>query len=722
MIELGISDLARSGIAPEDAERAGLFTVPDASAICEDFRALPALVIPYFEPSGEVMRYGEKPFCRVRYLEDDRPRGGLTLKKPLRYAQPPDSGAHAYFAPLLDWRAIVADAKEPIVITEGEKKALAGVLAGFPVIGLGGVFNWAQRGGELLPELAAFSWRKRDVYICFDSDAALNPNVLAAEARLVDELQRTRGARCYLVRLPNDSEHAKIGIDDFLVAHGVDAFSALLQAAPSLGTLDAKVVALNKSCAWIERENLVYDLENRMFIPKDSFVNGSRFSSLDHIVVGATQRSAPRRISVAARWLTHPHAQRFSEILFRPNEGGVVAGEHGRPALNMWRSWESEPGDVSPFLKLTDFLFQNMPPRDRDLPLKLMAYKAQHPEEKIPLALVLIGPQGCGKTLWGETMREAYSPYGVDVTPGALSSEFQGWLENSLLALINEAKGEDIWKASETLKALISDLRRPMNDKYRPVRQVNTYTTYIITSNHRAVGAFDSDDRRMVVVNCPAKMTTPEGQALYDQLGRRNGRWFHAGGPKWLLHYLLTFDLKGWKPPAAAPMTAEKYMAYIESLTPVQRLAEEMRTASEHNVKLWLDQAVAWAGVAELSQNHAVASAARATVQGVQGIQIRPWYTPEELALMFPSIVEQTLGSRWDKSTPAGRISRELREAGVPYLVNADDPRGFRRNGVVRQYLVVADFEDWKDPIRQADFDRMMREWPTYGQIVRRKA
>lgn len=723
MHQAAITDLERSGIAPHDAERAGMFDVEDASTIYSDFKPLPALVIPYLAPDGEMMTFMQdgavKPFCRVRYLDGDAGPKGFTPQKQTRYGQPRASGMHAYFAPIVDWQDILNDPTQALVVTEGEKKSLAGVLADFPVVGLGGVFNWGEYGGELLPELETIQWKGRDVYICFDSDAVLNPNILAAEARLVDELQRKRGATCYLVRIPQSGD-SKSGLDDYLLQHGTNSFAGLLQAAPKLGALDAKVISLNKSCAWIERESMIYDLESRMFMQKDSFTNGSRFSALEHITIGGKTRTAPKHISVAATWLKHPHAQRFSEILFRPTEGVTVEGDNGRPALNMWRPWDSEPGDVTPFLDLTDYLFQNLPLQHRELPLKLMAYKAQNPHEKVPLALVMIGPQGCGKTLWGECVREAFSPYGVDVTPASLAGEFQGWLETSLIALVNEAKGEDMTRAAEQLKALISDLKRPMNEKYRPVRQIQTYTMYIITSNNRAVGSFSADDRRMIVVDCPPKMTTPDGQALYDTLGKRGGKWFHGGGPQHLLHYLLNLDLKGWRPPASAPMTAEKYMSYMESLTPTQRLAEEMRTASEHNVKLWLDQAVSWATSAELSTNAAIASAARATVQGVQSIQIRPWYTPEELALMFPSIIEHTLGSRWNTSTPAGKISRELRDAGVPYLVNADDPRGFRRNGVIRQYLVIADFEEWRAPLRQADFDRAMREWPTYGQMTRR--
>lgn len=708
------------GLSEADAERVGMFEVEDASLVYADFLPLPAIVIPYFDAAQEPMAFTrdgvEYAFCRVRYLAAPAARA-FGSKKPQRYGQPKASGTRAYFSLLTDWVTALADTAEPLLITEGEAKGLAAAVAGLPCIALGGVYNWLK-DGELLPELAAINWRGRDTYIIFDSDREHNPNILAAEARLVEELGR-RGAQCYLIQLPQDGDE-KEGLDTFLEKHGAQAIIALLQAAPRLGALDQKVVALNKAVAWIERENLVYDLEAKMFIPKDAFTTGSRFSSLMHITTGGKQRAAPKQISVAKTWLTHAHAQRYGEVLFRPGEGTTVASDTGRPALNLWTGWTPEDGDVEPFLELTDFLFQNIAPEWRELPLKLMAYKAQNPAEKIPLALVLIGQQGCGKTLWGECMRDAFAPYGVDVTSKAFHSEFQGWLERSLFVLINEAEHDDMLKGGDVLKSLISDLKRPMNEKYRPARQINSYGFYCLTSNKRAVGAFSADDRRMIVVDCPPKERhgSKAAEAFYDRVSA----WKRSGGPKALLGYLLDWDLKGWRPPAAAPLTPEKYMSYIESLTPTQRLAEEMRTASENTIKMWLDQAVMWARVSELSNNPSLAAMARATIENVQNYQLRPWYTPEELALMFPAIVQQALGSKHNTSTPAGVISRELREAGVPYLACADDPRGFRWRGAIRQYLVVSGFADWAQPLRQADFERLMKSWPTYGAATGRRA
>jgi hypothetical protein len=337
----------------------------------------------------------------------------------------------------------------------------------------------------------------------------------------------------------------------------------------------------------------------------------------------------------------------------------------------------------------------------------LLAYKAQNPGTKVPLALVLVGQQGCGKSLWAECARDAFAPYTAEVPNSALGMQFNGWTERTLLAVINEASAETLTRHAPALRALISDKRVMLNEKFRVARQINSYTQYIITSNDRGAGAYSADDRRMVVVSCPRKRES----AFYARVAA----WKHTGGGPALLAYLLAMDLAGWEPPQQAPLTAEKYMAYMESLSPVQRLAEEMQTANEHVIVMWIQQALSWAQGAEISNNVQASRYAREIIDSLATIQIRPWYTPEELGLMFPSIVSQLHGARGVKARVAGEISRELRTAGVTYLRCSDDPRGFRWRGSIRQYLVVAEQDEWTEPLPQAEFERLMGQFPRFG-------
>jgi hypothetical protein len=704
--------LERWGIPDDIATSAGLFDVPNVKTVYPEMQSGSGIIIPYYNPDGTLrtFRHGKttQPFARVRWLDQDTAQTGFVKAKPLRYTQPKDTGPQVYFPPFLDWPSISRDVRSPVIITEGEAKGIVGAMHGFPVLALGGVYSFAGPGGVLLPDLEAIEWRQRHAYIVYDSDAATNPDVLAAEARLTHELQTKRGAHVHIVRLPMGENGEKLGLDDYIKAFGAGAFENLLTTAPPLSGLDAKILAMNERYAWITREAMIYDLDKRLLLRKDNFTSGELSSSDVHMSSGG-QQGKPKAVSVSQLWLKHPHARRYSEILFRPGDGASVEGEHG-PALNLWTGYpDTTPGDVAPFLRMSEYLFKDLPADQRELPLKLMAYKAQNPAEKIPLAIVLIGPQGSGKNVWSDSLMDAFQPYAKAVTPAQLAGEFQNWLETSLLATIHEARPEDMHRASEKLKSLVSDLRRPMNEKFRPVRDVNSYTFYIITSNLRGVGSFAGDDRRYFVVDTP----TPGPQDMYDDVWA----WRKAGGGKHLLRWLLDYDLQGWKPPQRAPVTAAKHMAYQEGLTPIQKLADDMHTADEHVIVGWLDQAVLWAQSAELSNNSRVASHAKTVAQTVRSFQIRPWYTAEELSLMFPVVVEMILGSKYARNTPAGEVSRQLRDAGVPYLVNRDDVRGFRWQGQMRQYLVVADFDEWSAPIQQEQFEQRMKTWPTYGQI-----
>ena len=241
------ADLKRSGIKVEHVELAGMFAVEDSGKVYDDFKALPAIVIPYRDPlTGEPMmfeRNGEQqPFLRIRYLKELQGKNSF-IKKPKkqRYAQPASSGVHAYFpiVDAFDWETVFKDAEIPVLITEGEKKSLRACLAGIPCVGLGGVFNFIS-GDDLIPQLAELCCENRDVYICFDSDAAQNRDIQLAERRLAAAITK-RKAKAWIARiepLGND----KVGIDDLIVANGEQALFDVLEQAQLVKPGDALVV------------------------------------------------------------------------------------------------------------------------------------------------------------------------------------------------------------------------------------------------------------------------------------------------------------------------------------------------------------------------------------------------------------------------------------------------------------------------------------------------
>jgi hypothetical protein len=82
---------------------------------------------------------------------------------------------------------------------------------------------------ELLPELAEFDFRGREVMIAYDSDAVSKPRVQAAEERLARSLAH-REAVVRMVRLPAEPGQ-KVALDDYLKTHSVEELGGLCYSA-----------------------------------------------------------------------------------------------------------------------------------------------------------------------------------------------------------------------------------------------------------------------------------------------------------------------------------------------------------------------------------------------------------------------------------------------------------------------------------------------------------
>lgn len=229
-----LADLRLSGLSDNQIAECGFYSVNDRLQIQTllrwkryDGHLGDCLAIPFRTMAGMPTQY-------VR-LKPDHPRKDKE-GKPIKYESPQGVGNLAYFPPLT--RSILFKTERPLIITEGEKKAAKADQEGFGCIGLVGVYGWQKKremkdghtsgSRELIDDLDGVFWTGREVYICYDSDAATNSNVLRAEMHLVSALNR-RGAITRAVRIPSDVNGYKIGIDDFLVRRGPGQLCDLLR-------------------------------------------------------------------------------------------------------------------------------------------------------------------------------------------------------------------------------------------------------------------------------------------------------------------------------------------------------------------------------------------------------------------------------------------------------------------------------------------------------------
>ena len=194
ILEAHARELTASGLTTATIHGNGIYSANgvECSALV-GYGVGPGLVFPYDRAGVN----GTPTYARVKL-----DRAGADGK---RYRSPRGRRNHLYI-PFTSTRALV-DVAQKLYITEGEKKTLALVQAGYAAIGLSGVWSWRHRpvkDGPSVPidDLHVLPWANRRVVIVFDSDAATNHDVQAAETALAHELAG-RGARVFIKRLPH---------------------------------------------------------------------------------------------------------------------------------------------------------------------------------------------------------------------------------------------------------------------------------------------------------------------------------------------------------------------------------------------------------------------------------------------------------------------------------------------------------------------------------------
>jgi hypothetical protein len=204
--------LEESGISPDVAAERGYRTVRSRAEL-SDFKGYqqraPALRVPTFSPDGETTGSQIRP---------DKPRKDKK-NKPIKYETAAGAGVVLDVHPR-NLQA-VRDPSTDLWIGEGVKKGDSAVSRGQVVVSLIGVWGW-RKDGKPLPCWEHVALKDRKVFVCFDSDVMLKPEVQLALEHLVAMLEE-RGADVRVVYLPGGEGEEKVGMDDFFAAGGTVA-------------------------------------------------------------------------------------------------------------------------------------------------------------------------------------------------------------------------------------------------------------------------------------------------------------------------------------------------------------------------------------------------------------------------------------------------------------------------------------------------------------------
>jgi hypothetical protein len=497
------------------------------------------------------------PYFRVRYLETPNTFAAQTKAKVPRYVQPPETAPCVYFPRNHDWVVTIKDPDLPLIITEGELKAAKATKEGFPTIGLGGVYSYrsTKLGIAFLPALEQIEWRKRYVYIVYDSDYKDNPMVLTAINQLAEELLH-QGAFPHLVTLPDVVEGGgKTGLDDFLVSSAAanQTFRALLKEALPL-TIAKPLWRLNELYCYIANPGLVLDQRSGAKLQpaafKDHIAGTHRY---EERTIKPDGTVAHKFVPAPATWLRWPLRCQADKLTYKPGKE-VFIHQNDMLLRNTWPGWgcEHTKGDTKPFHDLLAHIFTGAEPEAIAWFLRWCAYPLQYPGVKMFSSVVIHGiKHGTGKSLIAYTLGRIYGQNFTEIKQGDLHASFNEWAENRQFILGDDVSGSNKRQDADLLKTLITQKELRVNPKYVPSYVVPDCINYFFTSNHPDSFFLEDGDRRFFIHEV---LVEPMLEDFYVEYNL----WLDSGGAEAVFEELLRHPLDDFNPAAPALRTIAK--------------------------------------------------------------------------------------------------------------------------------------------------------------------
>lgn len=226
---------------------------------------------------------------------------------------------------------------------------------------------------------------------------------------------------------------------------------------------------------------------------------------------------------------------------------------------------EHRDGDVSLFLDHVRFVY----PDEWQHIINYLAFKVQHPGDKINHGLVFIGAPGIGKDTILEPAIAALGPHNFKSIGAAsfFKSDFNGYLQSVMLRIdeVHDLGGESKYAFHDRTKTILAapPMGHRINEKFVPEHFAVNVNGVVLTSNHADALFLPRDDRRHFVCVSPREQNEfLEG--YFDRLYS----WFSKGGNEAVAHFLATLDLSGFNAKAPPPKTAGWHMIVAAGIAP----------------------------------------------------------------------------------------------------------------------------------------------------------
>ena len=258
--------------------------------------------------------------------------------------------------------------------------------------------------------------------------------------------------------------------------------------------------------------------------------------------------------SETSRLMVKAYRGRSTRVCYRPDHDGLLVTFRGSSAINLHvpSSIKAEKGDPAPWLEFLNYMFVN--PKELEGVEKWCATLIARPDIRMSYGMLLVSEQqGIGKTTLGSLILAplvGYQNAGYPSEKDIANSDFNDWLANKRLVVVNEIYSGHSWKAYHSLKTVITDRDVTVNQKYMRQYTIENWCHVLACSNSMRALKMENDDRRWFY---PEVTEVPWPQEKFIELRK----WIEGGGLNIIKHWAEGYG-KYVNPASRAPMTERK--------------------------------------------------------------------------------------------------------------------------------------------------------------------
>lgn len=315
-----------------------------------------------------------------------------------------------------------------------------------------------------------------------------------------------------------------------------------------------------KDCYFVEREG-------RIFSPTGRFMNETqfcgRYGGKDFMTRRGAQKITDNAWKAALR-STDWTIPKVDHCRFLPDlrPFAIICDDMGRKGLNTYipAIINHTPGNVDKWLDFMHRIFNTAD--DVKIFQDYVAHCIKYPGYKIPWSVLLQSAKGIGKQMIGDVIKYCigesytYQPDAEELVSGV--SQFNGWMRNKLMILVDEVRVGDRNDLMNGLKTIITDRRIAVESKGVDQEMEDNVANWIFFSNFKDAFPIDENERRYCIFYSKLQSAVAIAEAGLDKDFFDNMyNWLEKEhGYEQLAEFYLNYPIEKGSLPHRAPHTS----------------------------------------------------------------------------------------------------------------------------------------------------------------------